>query len=254
MKNTTIDTTLLPEIWLTWETTKGKFYLDCAAGKKQTEPEPWMAKRPYERIGKIVLNSGSKPRFAYAKYHEDIECLELAEVTIDTTRKEEPKAWKYSGNKYFLGKDKSVVDEKGNPVGKNVSIEFNINGVFYKRYSDENGYVNMNINLPPGKYIITANYNGLRASNSITVKPVLTASDVNMKYQDGTQFKAKLVDGTGKAYANQKIIFNINGVFYNKITDDEGIASLNINLMAGKYIITSAYANGASASNTITIS
>ncbi len=163
----------------------------------------------------------------------------------------------YDLTKYFKNDSHyrvRLLDEKGNPVGKNVSIEFNINGVFYKRYSDENGYVNMNINLPPGKYIITANYNGLRASNSITVKPVLTASDVNMKYQDGTQFKAKLVDGTGKAYANQKIIFNINGVFYNKITDDEGIASLNINLMAGKYIITSAYANGASASNTITIS
>ena len=113
MKNTTIDTNLLPEIWLTWETTKGTFYLDCATGKKQTEPEPWMAKRPYERIGKIVINSGSKPRFAYAKYHADIERLELAEVTLDTTRKEQVHEWRYAGNKYFLGKDKSVVDENG---------------------------------------------------------------------------------------------------------------------------------------------
>lgn len=147
-----------------------------------------------------------------------------------------------------------LLDDKGNPVGKGVSIEFNINGVFYTRVSDENGYVKMNINLVPGTYIITARYNGLMASNIITVKPILTASDVSMKYRDGTQFKAKLVDGTGRPYANQNITFNINGVFYNKITNENGIASLSINLMAGKYIITSMYGNGASASNTITIS
>jgi hypothetical protein len=147
-----------------------------------------------------------------------------------------------------------LLDDKGNPVGKGVSIEFNINGVLYTRVSDENGYVKMNINLAPGTYIITAKYNGLMASNNIIVKPILTASDVSMNYRDGTKFKAKLVDGTGKPYAKQNITFNINGVFYNRVTDDGGIASLNINLMAGKYIITSMYGNGASASNTITIS
>ena len=47
-----------------------------------------------------------------------------------------------------------------------------------------------------------------------------------------------------KAFANQIIIFNINGVFYDRTTDNEGIARLNINLMAGKYIITSMYSNG----------
>ena len=42
-----------------------------------------------------------------------------------------------------------------------------------------------------------------------------------------------------KAFANQIITFNING----------GIARLNINLMAGKYIITSMYSNGDTISN-----
>ena len=37
----------------------------------------------------------------------------------------------------------------------------------------------MNINLNPGTYIITANYNGLMASNTIKVLPVLSAKDIN---------------------------------------------------------------------------
>ena len=55
------------------------------------------------------------------------------------------------------------------------------------------------------------------------------------------------------AYASQTIKFNINGVFYDRTTDANGIAKLNINLMSGKYIITSMY-NGAAISNEVTIS
>ena len=147
-----------------------------------------------------------------------------------------------------------LLDSKGNPVGAGVKIEFNINGVFYTRTSDENGYVKMNINLNPGTYIITGNYNGLMASNIITVKPILEAKDLNMKYKDGSKFETKLVDGTGKPYADQTITFNINGVFYSRTTDTNGIARLNINLMAGEYIITSMYSNGAAIANKVTIS
>ena len=74
-----------------------------------------------------------------------------------------------------------------------------------------------------------------------------------MKYRDGTKFVATLVDGQGKPFAGQTIQFNINGVFYNRVTDSSGQAKLNINLQAGKYIITSSY-NGANIANTITIS
>ena len=65
-------------------------------------------------------------------------------------------------------------------------------------------------------------------------------------------FTAKLVDGTGKPQANAKITFNINGVFYERTTNESGIAKLNINLQKGKYIITSSY-NGAKIANTVTV-
>ena len=145
-----------------------------------------------------------------------------------------------------------LLDDKGNPVGAGVSIQLNINGVFYTRTSDANGYVKMNINLPPGTYIITAEYKGLRASNTIKVLSVLETHNLVMKYKDGSKFEAKVLDGQGKPYAGQTVTFNINGVFYPKVTDDYGIARLTINLPAGEYIITSSY-NGLNCANGITI-
>ena len=73
-----------------------------------------------------------------------------------------------------------------------------------------------------------------------------------MHYRDGTSFKAKILDGLGNPNPGVDVVFNINGVFYTKTTDSTGVASLKINLQAGKYIITSTY-NGLSASNTIVI-
>ena len=60
-----------------------------------------------------------------------------------------------------------------------------------------------------------------------------------MKYMDGSSFTAQTLDGQGKTLANQKISFNVNGVFYHRTTDENGMASLNISLNPGKYMITS---------------
>ena len=145
-----------------------------------------------------------------------------------------------------------IIGEDGNVVGAGEPVTFNINGVFYTRETDEFGIAKLNINLPPGDYVITAEYKGCKVSNDIKVLSVLTADDISMKYYDGTQFVATLVDGQGKPYAQQTIRFNINGVFYNKVTDSFGQAKLNINLLPGEYIITSSY-NGLNTANKITI-
>ena len=159
--------------------------------------------------------------------------------------------------KYYKNDSQYVVKILNNDstvVGAGVNVTFNINGVFYTRTTNASGYAKLNINLAPEEYIITAEYNGLRVSNKIKVLPVLSAEDLSMSFKDGSKFEAKLVDGQGNAYANQTIKFNINGVFYDRTTDDNGIARLNINLMEGKYIITSMYSNGATISNNVTIS
>ena len=89
-------------------------------------------------------------------------------------------------------------------------------------------------------------------SYTITVLPVLSASDITMKYLDGTQFVATVLDGEGNPYKEQTASFNVNGIFYNRITDSNGQAKLNIRLIPGEYIITSNY-NGTNIANKITI-
>ncbi|WP_407415423.1 Ig-like domain-containing protein [Methanobrevibacter sp.] len=145
-----------------------------------------------------------------------------------------------------------MLGEDGNPVGAGKTVKFNVNGVIYERTTNESSIAKLNINLQPGDYIITAEYNDCRVSNNITVLPVLTAKNLTKKYGTKDQFVATLVDGQGKAYENQTVMFNVNGVFYNRITDSTGQAKLNINLMPGEYIITSSY-NGTNVANKITV-
>ena len=147
----------------------------------------------------------------------------------------------------------TILGNDGNPAGAGETVTFNINGVFYTRQTNASGQVKLNINLNAGDYIITTEYKGCMVANNIKVLPILSAEDIKMKYRDGTKFVATLVDGQGKAYAGQTVTFNINGVLYNRITDSAGQAKLNINLMAGEYIITSSF-NGCNVANKITIS
>ena len=146
----------------------------------------------------------------------------------------------------------TVLGDDGNPVGANETVTFNINGVMYERKTNASGVARLNINIQPGDYIITAMYGGCSVANNITVLPVLSAEDVVMTYRDGTKFKANLVDAQGSPLANTTVTFNINGVFYDRTTDGNGTAALNINLMPGEYIITSSY-NGANIANSIKI-
>ena len=139
------------------------------------------------------------------------------------------------------------------PAGAGEVVTFNINGILYNRKTDSSGHAKLNINLPPGKYIVTAEYMGDKVSNTIVVKPVITASDLTKVYGTPDPFVAKLVDGQGRPYSGKTVTFNINGVIYAKTTDSEGLAKLNIALMPGEYIITSTSPNGNSISNKITV-
>ena len=145
------------------------------------------------------------------------------------------------------------LDGCGSPL-VNASVTFNINGVLYKKQTDYEGVARLNINLFPGKYILTAMHpDGLMYGYNITVLSTIHGDDIVKFFRNGTQYCAKFLDGCGSPLVNASVIFNINGVFYKKQTDDNGMARLNINLFPGEYILTAIHLNGEEKANIIKV-
>jgi hypothetical protein len=133
MKNYKIDTTLLPEVWLTWMSQRGRIWMNDK-GERYNKPQSWMrydsersmnsrwandSRIPFgstystRNSDRIWIAAGSQFHYAYVKYHADIDRLEVAAVKYDTTRGEGKHAWSYAGDRLFIGKDKSVIDQNG---------------------------------------------------------------------------------------------------------------------------------------------
>lgn len=61
------------------------------------------------------------------------------------------------------------------------------------------------------------------------------SNDVIMYYKNGTKYQVKLIDKFDNPIANHMLNLTINGHVYQKITDNKGFASLNLNLNPGIY-------------------
>ena len=145
-----------------------------------------------------------------------------------------PDLVKYYGNpKKFnvtvLDNDKAIT---------NKSVYITINGVTYERLTDENGVASLNIRLNSGYYDVNVKVDELAINASVTIKSTVSGEDLTKIYRNDTQYSAVFYDNEGNPLKNTIVSFNVNGVFYNKLTDSNGIATLNINLPVGEYIIT----------------
>ena len=150
----------------------------------------------------------------------------------------------------------TFLDSNGNYLKPGIKVEFNINGVFYERKVGNNGVATLNINLMANEYIITtSNPNtGEQISNKISVLTSITGADIIKYFRNGTQYHATFLNSDGSPLKNRAVTFNINGVFYSRLTDDEGVAKLTINLSPGTYIVTATNPiNGEQHSNTIQV-
>ena len=189
----------------------------------------------------LGLDAGKYPvSLSFAGNNDYAACVATANVVINPTMSSKDLVKMYkNATKYEV----SVVAD-GKPVA-NLDINLNINGVIYTRTTNTNGVAALAINLNAGDYIITAwrTDTGETISNTITVKSLLVDNnDVDMFYRNGTGYTVKVIkqDGT-VAGAGEVVKFNINGVFYERKTNDEGIARLNLNLEPNDYIITAEY-------------
>ena len=159
-----------------------------------------------------------------------------------------------NGSRYEVSiyQDGKLINSQNNDS----KVIFNVNGVNYTKEL-VNGKASIGINLNPGNYTITTFYHytdGLATkTNNIEVLSTILANDVVKFFRNGTQYYAKFLDGCGSPLVNASVIFNINGVFYKKQTDDNGMARLNINLFPGEYILTAIHLNGEEKANIIKV-
>lgn len=132
------------------------------------------------------------------------------------------------------------------PSGKLIKIAFN--GKTYYKKTDSKGAVYLKLpSLKKGVYTVKykfyaeEHYKASSASSKVVVistsNPKLTVKSVtNFGYGAGTPFKVAVSAG-GVPLIKKAVTFKINNKVYTKTTDNNGIASLPINLKIGNYTI-----------------
>ena len=135
----------------------------------------------------------------------------------------------------------TVMDIYGNPlVGKRVIFEFN--GVTYNKTTDSEGKVRLHIGLYPGVYTFSIIFIGddgyYQSVKIVTVNVTRKATNVicsmNQCYFN-EKLNVTLKDASGRPLANKKVVFYLYNTHYDKTTDSNGKASLEINLNNGTY-------------------
>ena len=138
----------------------------------------------------------------------------------------------------------TVTDYMDNPiVGEHVY--FTVNGITYARNTDNNGIARLKINLSPGIYDISFKFNSTHYTEMSSIREItvidgntsiLSGQDITIGQGSGKYFNITLKVGD-VALPQRNVILNINGINYTRVTNDDGVAKIQINLNAGKYLI-----------------
>ncbi len=62
------------------------------------------------------------------------------------------------------------------------------------------------------------------------MKSLIVQNDLTKYYLNASRFQATIYNKDGSLAVNKNVTFNINGVFYIRTTDSNGVVSLAINL------------------------
>ena len=145
----------------------------------------------------------------------------------------------------------TLTDTEDNPIS-GVVVKIGICGKTYNLKTDANGVASLPINLYPGIYEINATYVGDKyhtasfASGVLNVTKaiaVLSTSNINMTFKDGTAWAVTLTEANGNPISGVSVNMTIAGKVYFALTDSKGVASLPINLYPGNYSVTASFAN-----------
>ena len=148
--------------------------------------------------------------------------------------------------KYYLNGTQfhaRLVDSLLNPVAGEI-ITVVISNQFYNCTTDEEGWITLKIDLPPGKYDVECYHYGIEESEnsfnktSITVLSTISGHDESKYYGQSPYLEISFVDGSGKPINNTPFIIGIDGKNYYAQTNDDGKFLFDLNLNPGKHIIS----------------
>lgn len=179
---------------------------------------------------------------------------EKASIKSTITVKSTVKAGDFS--KYYTSKSPysaKFYDKKGKLL-KDASVKFKINSKTYSLKTSSKGVAKLNIDLKPGKYTITLTNTPTSESvtKTVTINSILQTKDMTVTQKSNSSFTVKVLNSYGKVSPNKKVTLTVNGSTFTVKTNNEGIAAHAINLLPGKYTITTQY-GGLKNTNTITV-
>ena len=130
-----------------------------------------------------------------------------------------------SGSKY---KVKLTSDGK---ALSNQYVTFVINKVQSRVKTDGQGYASIKIDLPPKNraYAVSASYNGIKVSNKVKVKSIITAKDFTVKKsRKVTKVKFALKKVNGKFLKGKTLKLKFKGKTYKAKTNKKGVATFKL--------------------------
>ena len=206
-------------------------------------------------IAKFNINLEPKSYVITAVRTDNGETISNNITVLSSINGKDIKKYYRNGTQYYA----NFTNSKGLPLA-NSAVTFNINGVLYERKTNVNGTAKLNINLEPGKYVLTATNpvtkekksNTIEVLNKIETKNSQSGGNVSIEYNTGAKYTVALHEDDGSLAKNKQVTFNINGVLYKRTSNENGTASLTINLRPGDYVITSEF-QGCKLSNLIKV-
>lgn len=176
---------------------------------------------------------------------ENASTSNVSSVDVASTVKADNVTKYYKGSSQYSA---TFFDNQGNVLA-NSNVTVTVNSKIYNEKTNDKGVVNLNVDLPSGKYEIVATnpVTGYKLTTTFEILPTISADDFKKVAGDNKKFVAKFLKSNGKALTNTNIKFKINGKTYKVKTNSKGKASLSLkNLKKGTYKITCYNTDGSS--------
>ena len=134
-----------------------------------------------------------------------------------------------------------LTDQDGNPLADK-ELQYTFNNVNGTLITNETGEASLTINLTNGIYGLDIRFDGeeyyLNSSNSSIITVKSSINFLNDVYLYKSSYNVHLLDKTSNSLKNQSVMIIINGQTFYALTDDDGIAKLDIELIPGSYEVS----------------